>query len=716
MATTAPPRRNQPIPLSPGGPKPRSSSPGKNVRSTSPSIGNRSPGTGQSSYFSPPAPSLNEGSPGANAGLGPSDNCFGSFRSFIKVRPYKDKEGSTKPPDQIVPRPALDYNGKALTILDPKTFKGPLKTARVNTFDGPDNVIWCFVDPLETEIERKAAEAAGTRIVPQAHADVYQRVVEPVWPSILEGYGSAFVVLGGAETGKATTMFGDDKWSDTNKGIFPRFVEDVFVRFQEKARGDTALKFEVSCVEIPCAAREEKFIDLLNKKTPSADLRVADTENEGLILEGSARMYCENAQDMIECVRKAVRPLRARKTSNYAITVHVCMTTTYKNLENPLAPPKILSRRLAISFSVMRSIFTNATFARCIDNAVERDTGANAKSKPPTRDSCWTKLFADIFLQKLNVTMITCVSPYYEHAKENGNAFEMAKKLGEIKTFPVLRADQSEVEYRRLADEIHNLDNEVNSTNQTIDFIQNEIDKCHNEYEEASSANAEAFQECQRSKTATKAYAAGRVREVAKGKKKIAAEKSIVDGLDKDIAGLKEETNSTLESEEATRGERQSADDRIAKIQTDIDKQTNANKIYEAELETFVSEENAVKEKEEYTVKASADFEETKLTLVQKTISLKGEAPALQEEAKKAQENLAAQKAEESKSSAELEHQRKRKKALEDKKAELAKIKADIARTLKEAQNIEAECDRKDREADALAEQIKAEAGCCVVQ
>lgn len=713
---TAVPKRNQPIPMSPGGGKaPRSSSPGAKPRSVSPGAASRSPGaTGPNSYFSPPPQPLSDGSPGAN-GMGPSENCFPGFRSYVKVRPYKGKEGSTKPPDQIVPRPALDYNGKTLTVLDPKTFKGPLKTLRVNTFDGPENVIWCFVDPLETEIERKAAEAAGTRLIPQAQADVYHRVVEPLWPSILEGYGSAFVVMGGPETGKTTTMFGDEKWSDENKGIFPRFVEEVFDRFKNNIRGDTTLKFEVSCVEIPIAAREEKYIDLLHKKA-DVTLRVADTENEGLILEGSARMECETPQDMLDCVRRAVRPLRARKTSNYAITIHVCLTTTYKNLENPNAPPKILSRRVAVSFSVMRSVFTNATFARCIDNAVDRDNGSNARAKPPTRDSCWTKLFADIFLQKLNVTTIMCASPYYEHAKENGSAFEMAKKLSEIKTAPILRADESEVEYRRLADEIHNLDNEVTNTNQNIDFIQTEIDKCHNEYESASNANAEAFSDCQQSKTASKAYTAGKARAVAKGHKAIAAEAAVVTKLDKEIAGLKEETKATLDATEGIRGDRQAADDRIAKVQSEIDKQTAANALYETELNMFVKEEEAVKEKEDFIVNASADYEETKLGLVKQTIELKGEAPALKEEVRKAETALASQKQEEDTFAADLAAQRKRKAASEAKKAELEKIKADLARTLKEAEQIEAENERKAREEEEKANRLKEQNKCCTVQ
>lgn len=647
---------------------------------------------------------------GANgsAGAPPSANCFGSFRNFVRVRPFKDKEANTKPPEQVVPRPALEFNnGNALTILDPaKQFKVPLKNAKVNPYES-DNIIWSFVDPLETEIERKAKEASSSRNIPQMQADVYRKVVEPVFPSILEGYSAAFIVLGAADTGKATTMFGDETWAATNLGMFPRFVEDLYSKYNEKVRGETTLKFEASCVEVAGTARDEKFVDLLNVK--ASNLKVVDTETEGVILEGSARVSCETPSDLIEQVKKAVKPVRARKNSSYAITIHITETTTYKNLENPNAPPKILSRRSSVSFSILRALHSNATFARCVDNAVERDSGINARSKPPTRDSCWTRLFADVFLQKLNVTTLSCISPYYEHVKDSAVTLEYAKKLGEIRTFPCLRTDQSEVEYRRLADEIYSLDESVNQANQTIQIIQDEIDRCHREYEQAASHNEEAFGDCQRSKIALKAYTQFQGRETAKGRAKASVYKKEAAALEDIITGIKSETKSTLEATDAVRQERQAADDRIAKIEADINKQKSTNSVYETELAIFTKEEDAVKKMEEFIGNASVGRDEARLELVQQTVALKGEAPALKAEAAKAEAALAEQKKKEDSVAQTASAQRAKKQAVANKQAELDRLKAEIAKTQKEIESLEADHSAKQHKINTAPK------GCCVI-
>eukprot|EP00744_Colponema_vietnamica_P004223 GILI01006343.1.p1 GENE.GILI01006343.1~~GILI01006343.1.p1 ORF type:complete len:707 (+),score=173.91 GILI01006343.1:74-2194(+) len=678
----------------------------KGVRSQSPTV-RTSPTSTSLTPTSPAFSNTNNTAANASGAIAPpSVNCFGSFRNFVRVRPFKDKEANTKPPEQVMPRPAIEFNGAALTIVDPaKQFKVPLKNAKANPYES-ENIIWSFIDPLETEIERKAMEAASSRNIPQMQADVYRKVVEPLFPSILEGYSAAFIVLGAADTGKATTMFGDETWAATNLGLFPRFIEDLFIKFNEKVRGETTLKFEASCVEVIGTAREEKFVDLLKK---SADLKVVDTETEGVILEGSARVTCESASDIIEQVKKAVKPVRARKNSSYAITIHITDTTTYKNLENPNAAPKILSRRSAVSFSILRALHSNATFARCVDNAVERDTGVNTRSKPPTRDSCWTRLFADVFLQKLNVTTISCVSPYYEHVKESAVTLEYAKKLGDIRTFPCLRTDQTEVEYRRLADEIHNLDESVNQANQTIQIIQDEIDRCHREYEDAASYNEEAFGDCQRSKIALKAYTQFQTRETTKNKAKAAIYKKEAAVLEDATTGLKAETKATLEATDAVRQERQKADDRIAKIDADINKQKATNSVFDTELSIFTKEEDKVKKMEEFIGNASVGRDEARVELVQKTVALKGEAPALKAEASKAEAALAEQKKKEDGVAQIAAAQRAKKQAVATKQAELDRLKAEIAKTKKEIESLEA---------DHSAKQHKiatAPKGCCIV-
>jgi hypothetical protein len=451
------------------------------------------------------------------------------FRSFVRVRPFINGEATICPEGSPVPRGALVRNNEGtISVLDPAARFRPKKNGIFGV--GSENLLWSFVED-------------GNDIEEPLHdqQQVYDSVVAPVIPRIVEGYNAAFLVYGANECGRSYTMFGpasqiassvsfdnsgesagfsssaplapsasmdaptlSPRTSNTSKGFFYRFCGEIFSAYQQVfAENSSSLSVEVEVVEIV----NDQYHDLLNpsKQTnsqaashsrststlarsnpvPSASFGMAradDSETikvvldpvEGSKLSGVTRANVSNGEQLEQVVRSALKPLRRRKSTH---VVHLRLTETFEFSDPADIGNKKLSkaRRVNVIFALLHAL--PPSFHRCVDVAIERDSGEKPSAMVPYRDSAFTKLYADIFMQGYNTTFVNCVSPYFEHVKDAMNTLTFALKIRKIRCNPKLNQDESLVELRKLSDEVKGLKSQVVRENESLNVVQSELDR-----------------------------------------------------------------------------------------------------------------------------------------------------------------------------------------------------------------------------------------------
>ena len=416
---------------------------------------------------------------------------FPKLRSFVRVRPFTDAEAKFVPEGQVVARPIVDRQladqTGSLVILDPANKFRPKKGGSFPI----DNVLWSFYDEGDPGALR------------HLQPEVYDMVVSPVIPSICEGYSSLFMIYGGPESGKWTTMYGDDapgsatslppgdgapsSQLDKNKGLLYRFTAEIFDSLKRTAPNAT-LTLEYECVEIA----GEQYIDLLAppaKKGKESELRVVTDADGSLRLNGITRNAVANSAALEHGIRQALRPMKKRK-STHCVILRFTETHEFQDPEKPTAMAKVSkSRRINVAFAFLRNV--PHSFHRCFDVAIERDSGDNAQSIVPTRECAFTRLFADMFAQQYLVTCISCVSPFCEHTKDAMSTLPFANRIKKIKTGAKLLQDEKMAEMRTLAEEVRGLHCEVAKINESMVVVQQELDRRQNEIQRQEDIHAE---------------------------------------------------------------------------------------------------------------------------------------------------------------------------------------------------------------------------------
>ena len=90
---------------------------------------------------------------------------------------------------------------------------------------------------------------------------VYEKAVEPIVESVLDGYNGTIFAYGQTSSGKTHTMLGEDIESEEHRGIIPRMVKGIFAKISA-APEDIEFSMRVSFIEI----YNEKIKDLLDPK------------------------------------------------------------------------------------------------------------------------------------------------------------------------------------------------------------------------------------------------------------------------------------------------------------------------------------------------------------------------------------------------------------------------------------------------------------------
>ena len=457
-----------------------------------------------------------------------TSSLFPNVRSFVRVRPFTAAESKICPENSPVPRGIIERKDGTVLVLDAQNRFKP----RRNGVYPLDNILWSFYEPDE------APDAIGSGILPTLpgidhNHDVYRETVKPILPSIVQGYPAAFLLMGAPESGKSATMYGseldpnaseDD--NDERRGIVYRFCRDIFSAFADSFQENANLAVEVELVEFV----GETPLDLLNPashraalsasrgaSTPSKSLassmsaaaaanavkdddavKVVMDSNEGVRLQGVQRANVNSPEELETTVRNALKNMKRRKSTH---TIQMRFTETFE-FQDPANPGQSVTkaRRISVLFALMRTPLP-PSFHRCIDVAIERDSGESPNAVVPTRESLFTKLYADLFSHGYHTTFITCISPFVEHAKDAVAMLQFATKIRKIRCTPKQNHDESLVELRKLADEVKGLKTEVIRQNENMQVVQEELNRREEELMRQENMHADQSAALQETRT-----------------------------------------------------------------------------------------------------------------------------------------------------------------------------------------------------------------------
>ncbi|CCW69933.1 unnamed protein product [Phytomonas sp. Hart1] len=378
--------------------------------------------------------------------------------SFVRVRPFDDREAAICPEGCSAPREILLWDGKdVLTVLDPQDDFAP---RRNGTFAGM-NVLWSFKD-------------AESPFRPCGQAEVYQRVVTPGIARVVAGYNAAFLLAGAANSGRFYTLYGDDL-EGPDRGILPRFADDIFHAFARQSHENRTLSARMECVEMA----GETYVDLLALRRSRTPRQAATAGEElkvvqgvdGARLSGATEVEIKGPEDLHSYLRQIQRAAIGR-TNTHTVSLRFTETFQFDDPEN-FGHPVNKSRHVHVVFALLRNM--PMAFQRSLDVAVEHDSGENPLAKVPVRETAFTRLFPLIFQQGYNLSVISCVTPYYEHVRENLNALLFAVKVKSLVGKPKLHQDERLLEMRLLADEVKDLKVTVRKQNEATQIVQKEL-------------------------------------------------------------------------------------------------------------------------------------------------------------------------------------------------------------------------------------------------
>lgn len=436
-----------------------------------------------------------------SAAAADDSSLFPHVRSFVRVRPFTATESKICPENSPVPRGIIERKDGSVTILDAQNKFKPRRNG-VYPFD---NILWSFYEPDE------APECIGTGNLPSLSGidhnhDVYREAVQPILPSIVQGYPAAFLLMGAPESGKSATMYGSEldpnasaEENDERRGIVYRFCRDIFSAFADSFQENANLAVEVELVEF----YGEVPLDLLNPgshraamaasrgaSTPNKSLaasmsaasanaaddavKVVMDSNEGVRLQGVQRANVNSPEELENTIRNGLKNMKRRKSTH---TIQMRFTETFE-FQDPANPGQSVTkaRRISVLFALMRAPLP-PSFHRCIDVAIERDSGESPNAVVPTRESLFTKLYADLFSHGYHTTFVTCISPFVDHAKDAVAMMQFATKIRKIRCNPKQNHDESLVELRKLADEVKGLKTEVIRQNENMQVVQEELNR-----------------------------------------------------------------------------------------------------------------------------------------------------------------------------------------------------------------------------------------------
>lgn len=322
-------------------------------------------------------------------------------------------------------------------------------------------------------------------------ADVYDKCVEPLVKSCMEGYNATVFAYGQTGSGKTYTVGGTDSAGllEEEYGIILRAVKQLF-QIMEENKHKTGYIITVSYIEIYL----EELRDLLDLETSSKDIHVREDDKGNTVIVGATEQQVNSADEVMSCLDSgsAGRQVGTTNMNEHSSRSHTIFTlyieqkpliedeeaeSEKKSSVTPgmdyadykyakfhfvdLAGSERAHRTGNVGERFKESVFINSGLL-ALGNVIS--SLADAKKKVvhvPYRDSKVTRLLKDSLGGNARTLMITCLSPCAADFAENLNSLKYATRARNIRNKPVVNRDPQNTRMAEMQNEIQALREEL---------------------------------------------------------------------------------------------------------------------------------------------------------------------------------------------------------------------------------------------------------------
>ncbi|KAL9978810.1 hypothetical protein ACROYT_G016376 [Oculina patagonica] len=324
-----------------------------------------------------------------------------------------------------------------------------------------------------------------------AQAEVYDKCVEPLVKSCMEGYNATVFAYGQTSSGKTYTIGGTNSAGllEEEYGVILRAVKQMF-QIMEENKHKTEFVVTVSYIEIYM----EELRDLLDMDTSSKDIFVREDDKGNTVIVGATEQPVNTADEVMSCMDSgsAGRQIGTTNMNEHSSRSHTIFTlyieqkplieeeqidsekkasvtseldfTDYKYAKFhfvDLAGSERAHRTGNVGERFKESVFINSGLL-ALGNVIS--ALADSKKKVihvPYRDSKVTRLLKDSLGGNSRTLMITCLSPCAADFAENLNSLKYATRARNIRNKPIVNRDPQNARLAEMQSEIQALREEL---------------------------------------------------------------------------------------------------------------------------------------------------------------------------------------------------------------------------------------------------------------
>ena len=331
-----------------------------------------------------------------------------------------------------------------------------------------------------------------------AQEDIYNECVGPLVTAHFDGYNATVLAYGQTGSGKTFTMgsASNMKVAESEQGIIPRVIEDVFHNIQKRRQEDSVCvsSYHVSLQFLEIYGEEIK--DLLDPLA-SAKVVIREAQGGGITIVGAREEPAESAEEMMLLLERGTlcRTTGSTLMNTQSSRSHAIFTILLEHRLARKSPtgagedaaglatpssgqgPKEVRRSkfhfvdLAGSERAKRTGAQGLRLKEGIDinkgllvlgNVISALGDAKKKGQHvPYRDSKLTRLLQDSLGGNSQTLMIACVSPAEINMIESINALRYANRARNIENKPVVNRDKDSLLIDELRAQVQALAAEV---------------------------------------------------------------------------------------------------------------------------------------------------------------------------------------------------------------------------------------------------------------
>lgn len=321
-------------------------------------------------------------------------------------------------------------------------------------------------------------------------ANVYEKCMEPLVKSCLEGYNATVFAYGQTSSGKTYTIGGTDSAGvlEEDYGIILRAVKQLF-QIMEENKHKTEYAVTLSYIEIYL----EELRDLLDVETSSRDIYVREDDKGNTVIVGATEQPVATADDVMSCLDlgSSGRQVGTTNMNEHSSRSHTIFTLYIEQkplIEEELDGDKKGQVEPAVGYAEYKyakfhfvdlagserahrtgnvgerfkeSVFINSGLL-ALGNVISALSDAKKKVvHVPYRESKVTRLLRDSLGGNARTLMITCLSPCAADFAENLNSLKYATRARNIRNKPVVNRDPQNTKLAEMQNEIQALREEL---------------------------------------------------------------------------------------------------------------------------------------------------------------------------------------------------------------------------------------------------------------